>query len=108
MSKITARFNQSPLESKRYLIDLTLDLATGEDIASIAAPAITSPSGELIPTLVIDNIVLAPAVNGVVSQATYFMSGGTAGQNYEIDFLITTSLPQILEVVVAANIQVKT
>lgn len=108
MSNITARFNQSPPESLRYLIDMTLDLATGENIASIAAPTITSPSGELIPTLVVNSIVLAPAVNGVVNQATYFVSGGTAGQTYEIDFLITTSLPQVHEVVVAMNIQVKT
>lgn len=108
MSQITARFNQSPPESLRYLIDMTLDLAVGENIASIAAPTITSPSGELIPTLVVSNIVLAPAVSGVVNQATYFVSGGTAGQNYEIDFLVTTSLPQVHEVVVAMNIQVKT
>lgn len=108
MSTIEARFNQSPSESRRYLIDMTLDLSTGESIASIAAPVITSPSGELAPTLVVSNIVLAPAVNGQVTQATFFVSVGTAGQSYEIDFLITTTLPQVIEVVVSFNIQVKT
>lgn len=108
MSKISAKFSQSPPESLRYLIDMTQDLATGESIATIAAPTITSPSGELVPTLVVSNIALAPAVGGQVTQATYFVSGGTAGQSYEIDFLITTSLPQVHEVVVAMNIQVKT
>lgn len=108
MSQIEAKFSQSPPESLRYLIDMTLDLATGESIASIAAPTITSPSGELVPTLVVSNIALAPAVNGQVTQASYFVAGGTAGQSYEIDFLITTSLPQVHEVVVAMNIQVKT
>lgn len=108
MSLITARFNKSPAESRRYLIDMTLDLATGESIASIAAPTVTSPSGELVPTLVINNIVLAPAVGGQVTMATYFASGGTAGQTYEVDFLVTTTLPQVLEVVTAYTVQVKT
>lgn len=107
MSTIEARFNKSPSESRRYLIDMTLDLSTGESIASIAAPTITSPSGELVPTLVVNNIVLAPAVNGQITQATFFASVGTSGQNYEVDFLVTTTLPQVIEVVVAYNIQVK-
>lgn len=108
MSQITAKFQQSPTENLRYLIDMTLDLATGESIASIAAPTISSPSGELIPTLVVSNIALAPAVGGQVTQATYFVAGGTGGQNYEIDFLLVTTLPQTFEVVIQQNIRVKT
>lgn len=107
MSQITASFNKSPAESRRYLIDCSLDLATGESIASIAV-TVLSMCGEAIPTLVINNIVLAPAVNGQVTQATYFASVGTNGQSYEADFLITTTLPQVLEVVAAYNIKVKT
>lgn len=107
MSLITARFNKSPAESRRYLIDMILDLATGESIASIAAPVVISTSGELVPTLVISSIVLAPAVNGQITQATFFAAGGTPGQTYEVDFLVTTTLPQVLEVVVAYIIQVK-
>jgi len=108
MSLPTATFSKGFQENRRYLIDMTLDLAVGESIASIAAPVITSPSGEMIPTLVINNIVLAPAVNGIVNQATFFASIGTAGQSYEVDFLITTSLPQVIEAVVAFNIVSKT
>lgn len=108
MSQITARFNQSPSAVRRYLIDYTIDLSTGESIASVAAPTITSPSGELSPTLVISNVVLAPAVGGIVSQVTFFMSGGTDGQNYEIEFLATTTLTQVFDDVIAAIIAVKT
>lgn len=108
MSKITARFNKSPLSVRRYLIDFTLDLATGESVSSIAVPTVTSPSGELVPSLVINNIVLAPAVNGVVNQATFFASGGTSGQTYEVEFLTTTSIGQILDTVIAYTVQVKT
>lgn len=106
MSLITARFNQSPLEARRYLLDYVLDLAVGESLSSLAF-SISSPSGELSPTLVVSSVVLAPAVGGVVNQATFFVSGGTAGQSYEIDFLATTSIAQIIETVVAVNIQVK-
>jgi hypothetical protein len=108
MSKITARFDKSPASVRRYLIDYTLDLATGESISSIAAPTVTSPSGEESPTLVINNIVLAPAVNGVVNQATFFASGGTSGQTYEVEFLATTSIGQIFDTVIAFTVQVKT
>jgi hypothetical protein len=108
MSLITARFSKSPSEVKRYLADFTLDLATGESLLTVPAPIISSPSGELVPTLVVTNIALAPAVGGQVTMFTFFVSGGTDGQNYEIDFLPTTSLTQILECVVAFAIAVKT
>lgn len=108
MSLITARFFQSPVEVKRYLCDFTLDLATGESLTSVPAPTITSPSGEVDPTLVVTNIALAPAIGGQVTQFTFFVSGGTGGQNYEIDFLAATTLTQELECVVAFNIAVKT
>lgn len=108
MSKISAKFNKSPPAVRRYLIDYTLDLSAGESVASIAPPTVTSPSGELVPTLVITSIVLAPAVNGVVNQATYFASGGTSGQTYEVEFLATTSIGQVLDTVIAYTVQVKT
>lgn len=108
MSQITACFSKSPTEVKRYLVDCTLDLASGENLTSVPAPVITSPSGELVPTLVVSSIALAPAVGGQVTMFTYFVSGGTNGQNYEVDFLYTTSLTQQLETVVAYNIAVKT
>lgn len=106
MSLISAAFTLSPLESRRYLLDYSLDLAVGENLIGLTF-TITSPSGELVPTLLVTNVVLAPAVNGVVYQATFFVSGGTAGQTYEIDFLATTSIAQIIETVVAINSRVK-
>lgn len=106
MSVITARFNLSPSESRRYLLDYSLDLGVGESITGISF-TVSSPSGEVSPTLTVTNVVLAPAVNGVVNQATFFLSGGTAGQTYEVDFLATTSIAQIIETVVAVTSQVK-
>ncbi len=106
MSLISARFRQSPTEARRYLLDYSLDLAVGESVSGIATSVI-STSGEVSPTLVVNNVVLAPAVGGIVNQATFFLSGGTSGQSYEVQFLATTSIAQIIETVVAVVIQVK-
>lgn len=106
MSLITARFRKSPAEARRYLLDYTLDLAVGESVTGIATSVI-STTGELAPALVVNNVVLAPAVGGIVSQATFFLSGGTAGQSYEVQFLATTSIAQTIETVVAVAVQVK-
>jgi hypothetical protein len=106
MSQITARFIQGPDEVRRYLLDYTLDLNTGESLSSIAV-TISSPTDQP-PTLVVNNIVLAPAVNGQVTQATFFVSVGLSGASYELDFLATTSLSQVIETVVAINVVNKT
>lgn len=41
---LSGRFNQSPTEKKRYLIDWTLDVASGETVTSLLSATITSPS----------------------------------------------------------------
>lgn len=107
MSQIDAQFRKSPLETRRYLLDYTLDLATGESLTGLSV-TVTSPSGELVPTLIINNVALAPAVGGIVNQATFFASGGTAGQTYEVEFLATTTLTQVFDDVVGFTITVKT
>lgn len=107
MSQIVARYNQSPSENRRYLVDYTLDLAYGESLVS-ASVSITSPSGELIPALVVNNVALAPAVGGQITQLTYFALAGTSGQTYEVELLVTTTLGQIFDSVIAYAIAVKT
>jgi hypothetical protein len=105
MSTLSARFTQGQKESKRYLLDYTLFLVTGESVVSVA-PTITNmgtpPVGS--PPLVVSTIVVGPG--GL--QALYFVSGGVAGQSYEISFLATTSVGQILQDVVQYDIVEKT
>lgn len=107
MSDISAKFRKSPASVRRYLIDYTLDLPVGDSIVSVAPPAVTCPN-ELSPTLLINGIVLAPAINGQVTQATFFATGGTNGNTYEVEFLATDSLGQVFDTVVAFTVQVKT
>ena len=105
MSSLSARFTQSPEEVKRYLLDYTLFLVSGESVVSVAATIktlTTPPQGA--PALVVSNIVLGPG--GL--QALYFISGGADGQVYEVTFLATTSVGQILQDVIEYDIVEKT
>jgi hypothetical protein len=105
---ISANFNQSPSETKRYVLDYTLQLATGEGISSVAIN-IVQTGGPTVgqPAFVVDNLALLPPVNGIVLGAAYFASGGGNGCQYEVQFLATTSIGQILEDVVTYTLAEK-
>lgn len=106
MSTLIAKFTQGPAEVRRYMLDYTLDLNAGENLVGVV-PTISSPSGESPPLLVVNNVVLAANAAGQVVYCTFFVSLATGGQNYEIDFLATTSLTQVIEAVVGIVGQVK-
>lgn len=105
MSSLSARFVQGPKEVKRYMLDYTLFLSAGEAVTSVATSVTnlgTPPQGS--PPLVVSSTVLGPG--GL--QAVYFISGGVSGQSYEVTFLGTTSIGQVLEDVVQYDIVEKT
>lgn len=110
MSQLSARFRQSPSERKRYVLDYTLELAAGEQITSLPVPAITQTNFPQVPSpaLVVDGIVLIPDDDGLVRSVAYYTSGGSDTCIYEINFLATTSITQVLEDVVQMTISVKT
>lgn len=101
MSVLLGKFKQSPNEKKRYVMDYSLDLDTGETISSIASTVIT-PAGAS--AIVCNGVAIAPSG----TQFVYYISGGTDAYTYEVQFLVTTSLGKILEGVVAYIIGVKT
>lgn len=101
MSTISARFAQSPAETKRYVMDYTLQLALGESISSIAVNIVqTAGPTTGLPVFVINNIALLPPVKGVVLGAAFYASAGGNACQYEVQFLATTSIGQILEDIV--------
>lgn len=106
MTKLVARFLQSPAENKRYVLDQTLFLATGEAVVSVAI-AITQIAGLASPPLVVNGLALLPPVNGLVLGAAFFVSGGIDQGQYEVQFLTTTTLGQVLEDVVQFNLAEK-
>jgi hypothetical protein len=101
MTTLSARFTQSPAETKRYVMDYTLQLASGEAISSVAVNIIQTGGPTMgVPALVVNNVALLPPVNGVVLGAAFYVSGGGNGCQYEVQFLATTSISQILEDIV--------
>lgn len=103
MSQLSASFRQSPNETKRYILDFTLDLDPGETVLSTVI-AITSPTNApATPALTCTNVLVSP--NGL--QIVFYISGGVDGNSYEVQFLTKTSLSKVLEDVVQYNIAVK-
>lgn len=103
MSTLSARFTQSPAEVKRYVMDYTLQLAPGENIDSIAVNIVPTagPATAIgAPPLQVTGAALLPPVKGQTIGAAFFVSGGVDQGQYEVQFLATTSLTQILEDVV--------
>jgi len=106
---ISARFNQGPIENKRYLLDYTLELALGEILTAVVALSITSPT-DLVNAggFQITSIAIAPAPS---LQAAYFASCANPtladGQQYLVQFQATTSLGQVLEDIVVYNVKEK-
>lgn len=106
MTTLTARLKQSPVEVRRYVLDYTMNLSPGESVVSVAAN-ITQNAGAATPPLVVTGITLLPPVAGAVLGAVYLVSGGVDGGQYEVRFLATTSVGQILEDVAAYAVSEK-
>lgn len=101
---LSARFNQSPAEKKRYLLDYTLQLAAGEIITGIVV-AISSPTdGVNAGAFAITGVAIAPGN----LQAAYFAAGGLDQTTYNVQFIATTSVGQRLEDIVEYNLREKT
>lgn len=109
MSKLQAKFRQSPVEAKRYVLDYSIQLSAGESIVSIAL-AVIQTGGTILgsPPFVVNNLALLPPVGGAVLGAVYLAQGGINGGVYEVQFLATTSVGQILEDVVQYTLMEKT
>ena len=105
--RTSARFTQGVNAVRRYVIDYTLDLGSGETVTSMPAPAITASQGQVdaaLPLLVINDIVIGPG--GL--QVVFYASAGVAPGAYLVLFLATTSIGQVLDSVVAFNIKPET
>jgi hypothetical protein len=105
---ISARFNQSSIENKRYLLDYTLQLAAGERLVSVVCTITSSTDLLNDGGFQITSIGLAPSP---ALQAAFFASctvPSVADQNvYNANFVATTNLGQVLQDVVVFNIDNK-
>ena len=91
------RFTKSPAERKRYAIDYSNWLDTGETVSSYSfsvAPTTTSP-------LVVDASSLTTGSTVLV----FFVSGGLLANQYTVDVQAVTSGGQIKEDTVLYNVR---
>lgn len=93
-------FTQGPLEVKRYLLDFTSQLALGETITGVVVNVTSLTDNAPILSFVITGLAIAP--NG--QQVVYFASGGKDQNQYNVQFLATTTLTQVWEDVVQYNV----
>jgi hypothetical protein len=100
VSTLQAKFTQSPSENLRYVLNYTLFLAPTESIVAVAS-VVQQNAGFATPPLVITGLnVIAGIGTAPATTAAYFASGGVDQGVYEVQFLATTSLGQILEDIV--------
>lgn len=83
-----AKYVKAASDRKRYQIDYTDWLDTGETVLSVA---FTVENNTALPVLVVDAILVLPSGLGV----QYYMSGGVNGRTYRVlANLTTTTGPQ--------------
>lgn len=89
------RFNKQPAEIKKYQIDYSEWLATGETVTSVVtAVTLLNPAADDVgePTLTVGTTQI---VGGTVYE--YYMSSGTDGKRYKVTFQASTSDSQTVE-----------
>jgi hypothetical protein len=84
------KFKQAPLETRRYFVDYSEWLDTGE---ILIAPLVVNVVETTTPPLVISSEVISSDNLGVV----FYVSGGLDGEQYQVDVIVTTSLGQVKE-----------
>lgn len=83
------KFLQTPTERKRYMIDYSQWLDSGEIVASV----VYSPDTVTTPPLLVSGNVIDPGSLGL----TFYVSGGADGSTYKLLVTITTDRGQVKE-----------
>lgn len=99
MSQLSGQFTQDVPENRRYILDYTLQLSSGETVTSLTY-SLSSPTGGNPLALTISNVTL----NSAGTMGFFYATGGIANQQYEVAFLATTSIGQIFEDVIKFTI----
>jgi len=84
-----AKYLKTPAESKRYTIDYSHWLDTGEYVDSVVFDVISTNEG----TLTLVGEAIAPSATTL----EFFALGGNAGQKYEVSVQMSTDAGQVKE-----------
>lgn len=85
-----AKYNKDPDERKRYLVDYDQWLDVGE---TVAGAVFTVTNDTPATPLIVDGVAIDPGQRAV----QYYVSGGAAGVDYEVEVRMTSNLGQIKE-----------
>jgi hypothetical protein len=89
MSTTIGKYVKVPSERKRYQIDYTDWLDTGEAVLNVV---FVVTNNDITNPVVVDGVQVLPTGLGV----QYYMSGGNAVKTYKIDAVLTTTTgPQV-------------
>jgi len=102
MTTLSGQFTQDNPENRRYILDYTLQLSSGETVTGLTF-TISSPTGDNPANFTVNSLTIASAG----TMAFFYATGGTANQQYEVAFLATTSIGQVFEDVVKFTITPK-
>lgn len=102
MSKLSGRFSQAPEEKRRYILNYSLTLSEGEVISSMAVSVISQTFGKVsVAPFVISGVAIGPSP---FTSVVFYASGADNNTIWEIEFLATTSVGQIIEDVIEFTI----
>jgi len=102
MSQLSGQFTQDVPENRRYILDYTLQLSSGETITGVTY-SVTSPTGDNPANLTITSVT----INAAGTMAFFYATAGKLNQQYEVAFLATTSIGQVFEDVIKFTITSK-
>ena len=87
---IIGRLTKQPRERKRYVVDYSSFLSTGEILSSVPLPTVTPAGG----TIQVDTIIIDPVT---FDSFSFDVEDGLDGEEYKIEFLAETNLTRIKE-----------
>lgn len=90
------KFTKTPDEAKRYAIDYSEWLDTGEYISHISFNVISS---------VTDIVIVPGSIGATDTEVLFFVSGGTVGTTYTIAVTMTTSTNQVKQDTVVYSVR---
>lgn len=80
---LLGRFRVQPTEKRKFTVDYTNRLATGETLTNVESTTITPTSDT--------PFVISAAVETTADKITLYSSGGEDGTDYKLELLVQTS-----------------
>tara|TARA_R110002051_G_scaffold26358_1_gene63515 strand:- start:11573 stop:11899 length:327 start_codon:yes stop_codon:yes gene_type:complete len=91
------RLIKQPTETRKFAMEFNSLLGTGETVSSITSAASEKIDGSTTDLTIASPTIETSTVSSKDSLVSFWVSGGTTGNTYKIEVLVTTSSSAILE-----------